>query len=110
MGQEITKLGDQHFSHYYNSLVPHNREEADTLTDANSQPKIMGTSHSTNQMRNHLSTLTKGKEKLACSSPSTPLLPSSSKDPKQLHYKEMDKLMKEFDRKCKLHYKGVGEY
>ena len=33
MGQEVTILGDQHFDQYCNSLIPHNREETDTLTD-----------------------------------------------------------------------------
>lgn len=61
-------------------------------------------------MDNPLSTSTKGKEKVICLGPSAPSPPSSSKDPIQLHYEEMDKLMKEFDRKCKMHCKGVGEY
>ena len=52
---------------------------------------------------------TKGKEKVGCLGPSVPL-PSSSTNPKQSHYEEMEILMKEFDRKCKLHCKGVGEY
>lgn len=91
MGQEITIPRDQHFAQYCNALVPHNREEIDTPTDTSGQ--------STNQMNNPLSTSTKGKEKVVCSGPSVSSPSSSSKDPKQLHYEEMDKLMKEFDRK-----------
>lgn len=61
-------------------------------------------------MEKTLSTSTEGKEKVVCLGPSASSSSSSSKDPKQLHYEQMDKLMKELDRKCKLHHKGVGEY
>ena len=110
MGQEVTIPVDQHFAQYCNSLVPHNREEIGTLIDDISHFTSIDVSCSTSQNDNHSSTSTKGKEKVVCLGPSTPSPLSSSKDPKQSHYEEMDKLMKEFDRKCKLHHKGVGEY
>lgn len=109
MGQEVTIFGNQNHVQYCNSLFLHNREENGILTDDISRSTSTDTSCSTSRANDHLSTSTKGKEKVGCSGSSLPS-PSSSKDPKKSHYEEMDRLMKEFDRKCKLQCKGVGEY
>lgn len=109
MVQEVIILRDQNFAQYCNFLVPHNREDTSALTDDISWSTSTETSCSTSQNSIHSSTLTKGKEKVGCSS-SSPPSPSSLKDSKQTHYEEMDRLMKEFDKKCKLQCKGVGEY
>lgn len=109
MGQEVTIPRNQNFKQYCNSLIPHNREETNTLTDEISWSMSIDTSCPTSQNNYHSSTSTKSKEKVGGSSSSLPS-PSSSKHPKLSHYEEMDRLMKEFDRKCKLQCKGVGEY
>ena len=109
MGQEVTIPGDEHFAQYCNSLIPHNREETGTPTDDISQSTSTDTSNSTNQSNNHSLMSTKGKEKVGCLDPSIHS-PSSSKDPKQSHYEEMDRLMKEFDRNYKMQCKGLDEY
>ena len=94
MGQEVTILGDQNFAQYCNSMFPHNREDTSALIDDINQSTLIDNSCSTNQMSNHSSKSAKFKKKVACLGPSTPSPLASSKDPKQSHYEEMDKLMK----------------
>lgn len=109
MGQEVTILGDQNYAQYCNTLVPHNREEVNIPTSISRQNTSANTTTFIRPDNNHLSRSTKGKEKVGCFFSSIPS-PSSSKDSKQSHYEEINRLMKEFYRKCKLQCKGVDEY
>ena len=81
MGQDVTIPKDQHFSQYFNSLIPHNKEETSTPKNDITQFTSTNTSCSIDRNDNHSSTSTKGKEKVGCSSSSLPS-PSSSNDPK----------------------------
>ena len=64
-------------------------------------------STSKDQEYNHSFIKTKGKEKVVDSSTLSSLY---SKDTDQKCHDGMSCLMQYFERKCKIHYKGVGEY
>ena len=96
MGQEVTIHRDQNCTLYYNSLIPHNREEINILTSIISQSTLEKTSTSTSQDNNYLRTLIKGKDIVGCSNSSTPL-PLSSKYSKQSPYEKIYFSMKDLD-------------
>ena len=99
----MTIPGDQNHIQYCNSIVTHNREEIHIATS--SEHKSM--SISMDQKNKHSSKMTKGKKKVVDSSSLSSL---SFKYTNQKCEDGMSYLMQDFEQRCKIHHKGVGEY